>query len=147
MKKRFEAVYTLGCARCINGDDDAVILLKPFLPLVSAITRDQQSLRLRSEALDVISSLLVNHPLLITDGNAFNVDLSLLLYNLVDCMNDHMEWLERKDASAFYIGGKDYWRTHYVLAIHVVISTAYKNAQVIVKAHLNCFCTSTLFLL
>jgi hypothetical protein len=45
-----------------------------------------------------------------------------------------MDWLERKGASVFYIGGNDHWRTQYGLAIHILIRTAYENAtEVIIK--------------
>jgi len=131
LRKRYAAIYTLRCvASSIDGDDDAVVLLKPFMPLVRATIRDQQSLRLRSEALYLFTVMLVIHPLLMPDDE-FN-ELSLLLHSLNQCMKDHIDWLERKGASVFYIGGNDQWRTQYGLAIHILIRTAYENATVVI---------------
>jgi len=131
--KRFAAVYILRrVVHYIDDDnDDGVMLLKPFMPLVRAVTRDQESFRLRSEALYLISTMLCNYPLLMPDDE-FN-ELSLLVHSLMECMHDHLEWLDKKGASRFYIGEKDKWRVNYAIAIHTLILTAYKNAEVILK--------------
>ena len=124
MKKRFGAVYTLKRVAFDIRRDDAAVILKSFMPLIIAVTRDPDSLRLRSKALYLINVMLIQYPSLVPEGR----ELRLLLDNLLECRKDYLIWVNTPNGDQFRWRKKYLWRLNFFTTFNLLIHAAYDNA-------------------
>lgn len=123
-RQRFAALYMLKRFVSCSTRDDAVTILKPFMPLVQAAFRDRDSIRLRYEALFIFGLMLHRYPKLVPKLNK----LRNLLDNINECRNESFDYINGLDNSE--IREEDNWRLNFGLALHTLIRAAYKNASI-----------------
>ena len=120
-RKRFSALYIL--KRVINvSRENGTAILKPFMPLVRAVTRDRDSMRLRCEALYLIGVMLVIYPKLVPGQK----ELVLLLNSINECRDDCLQWVNTP--TQWFK-----WRLNFFFAFNSLIHAAYDNAAEVIK--------------